>query len=125
MPAKLNTAIQIPSDNVPDYDEVLITSTITPVHFAKEGDEAPSGNIEVGDTLAVDEGGNYIKEEKYAVHYLLLNAGVVVYKGHEVLEGDDLIAAMSRRPNARTEIKDTGYDVLENKNIVPNNATIT
>jgi len=45
MPAKLNTAIQIPSDDVPDYDEVLITNTFTPVHFNG------NGNIEVGNTI--------------------------------------------------------------------------
>lgn len=124
MPARLATALQIPSDNVPNYDEVVITSTITPVHFAKEGEEVPSGNIEVGDTLATDENGDYIKTEKYAVHYMLLLAGVVVYKGHEVLEGADLLEAMTRRPNARTEYKNTGYDVLEVKGIKPANAII-
>jgi len=124
MPAKLKTALQIPSDDVPDYDEVVITSTITPVHFAKEGQE-PTGNIEIGDKLAVDENGDYIKEEKYAVHYMLLLAGVVVYKGHQVLEGADLLEAMTRRPNARSEYKTTGYDVLEAKGIKPADATIS
>ena len=125
MPAKLQTAIQVPSDGVPNYDEVVITSTITPIHFAKEGEEVPSGNIEVSDTLAVDVNGKYIKEEKYAVHYMLLLAGKVVYKGHQVLEGAELVTAMGRRPNARNEIKDTSYDVLEVAGIKPATATIT
>ena len=119
MPAKLNTAIQIPSDGVPDYDEVLITNTFTPVHFYG------NGNIEIGDIIKADENGDYIKSEKYAVHYALLNAGVVVYKGVIELKGDELVTAMTRRPNARTEIKDTAYDILKDKNIVPNNADIT
>ena len=125
MPAKLQTALQIPSDSVPNYDEVVIINTLTPIHFAKKGEDIPSGNIEVGDTLKKDGEENYIKAEKYAVHYLLLLAGVVVYKGQTVLEGEDLLAAMTRRPNARTEYKDTGYDVLEVAGIKPANATIT
>ena len=119
MPAKLNTAIQIPSDNVPNYDEVLITNTLTPVHFNG------TGNIEVGDTIDIDENGDYTKTEKYSVHYILLNAGVVVYKGSLVLEAVELATAMTRRPNARTEIKDTAYDILKDKNIIPNNAVLT
>jgi len=119
MPAKLNTAIQIPSDNVPDYDEVLITSTITPVHFNG------NGNIEVGEPIETDGDGNYIKSEKYAVHYLLLNAGVVVYKGHVELEDDELITAMGRNPNARGEIKSTAYDILNNRGLVPTGAVIS
>ena len=124
MPAKLKTMLQIPSNAVPEYDEIVITSTMTPVHFAKAGETA-TGNLEVGDALEVDAGGNYVKVEKYSVHYLLLLAGVVVYKGHEVLEGAELAAAMTRRPNARNEYKATGYDVLENKGIKPPTATIT
>ena len=119
MPAKLNIAIQVPSDNVPNYDEVLITNTLTPVHFNG------NGNIEIGATIEVDDNGYYVKSEKYSVHYLLLSSGVVVYKGSIELSGDELLSAMTRRPNARTEMKDTGYDVLNNKNIIPSNATIT
>ena len=119
MPAKLNTAIQIPSDDVPDYDEVLITNTITPVYFNG------NGNIEIGDTLEIDDQGDYTKTEKYSVHYILLRLGIVVYKGSSTLEGSDLAIAISRRPNARTEIKDTAYDVLQDKNIIPNNAVLT
>ena len=118
MPAKLTTELQIPSDNVPNYDEVVITSIITPVHFNG------NGNIEIGDTIEADENG-YIKTEKHVTHYLLLLAGVVVYKSHIELEGADLITAMGRNPNARNEMKNSAYDILNEKGLVPNNAAIS
>lgn len=129
MPAKLQTELQIPSDSIPNYDEVVVTSIITPVHFStrRDGDGAAlaDGNIEIGDTLLVDGDGNYEKSEKHVTHYLLLLAGVVVYRGHVELTGAELVTAMGRNPNARNEIKNAAYDILSDKAIVPNNATVS
>ncbi len=119
MPAKLATELQIPNDDVPNYDEVVITSIITPVHFNG------NGNIEIGDTLETDENGSYLKTEKHVTHYLLLLAGVVVYKGHIELEGEELIAAMGRNPKARGEMKGSAYDILNDKGVIPASATIS
>lgn len=134
MPAKLQSSLSIPSDIPPGYDEVLITEVIAAINYAAPGDITkdergndmvrPSGNIEVGDMLPVDVNGVYHSEEKYSVHFLLLNAGEVVYKGNVIIDGPALQNAETRNPGARDAIKYSAYEVLENQGIVPAGATI-
>lgn len=118
MPAKLVTELQVPSDNVPNYDEVIITSIVTPVHFNG------NGNIEIGDTIETDAEGVYTKTEKHVTHYALLLAGVVVYKGYVELAQEELVEAMTRNPNTRDEMKNSAYDILINKGVIPTGSEI-
>lgn len=125
MPAKLNTKKPITAPTK-EYNEVLVTNVIAVTHYAKEGEGSPySGNIEVGDIIAMDVNGVPLMEQKYVIHYIMLNDGVVIGEDSVILEGQDLIDAMVRNPNVKPEIKSSAYEILINKTILPTDAVIS
>lgn len=119
MPRKNSKAINIAQTLQVMADEWLITSVISVAHY--NGD----GNIEVGDTVEVDEDGEYLGVEKFAVHYLVLLAGVVVDKGSLEVNGAELVTLMGKNPRARNAIKTAGYDALERGNIAPASSIVS
>lgn len=134
MPRKDTVKFPVETPDAIEADTLLLVSIQPVAHYFKadedqiDGEGNPltaSGNIQPGDTLAVDTSGDFVKSELFAVSFIALD-GVTVTKVDTVqLTGEQMLALTGNHPNARNEIKATGYDALEIIGIAPPTSVVT